>query len=149
MKINKNKYSDAILLAIGELIIALLISLLYLGLGYFKWEVAFGALLGGLVTTINFVVLSIAVNKALDQYIDQRGTEEMSDEEAEKFSKQYSIKVQNAVTKSYILRTGLMFGALILAFVSGWFDPLATVIPLLIYKPLIYAINFIKQKRGE
>ena len=149
MKIKNSKYYDAILLALCELIVAILICLIYLGLGFFKWQVATGTILGGLVTTINFVVLSIAVNKALDQFIDQRGNQEMSEEEAEKFSKQHSIKVQNAVTKSYVLRTGLMFGALVLAFVSGWFDPLATVIPLLMYKPLIYVINFIKQKRGE
>jgi hypothetical protein len=42
-----------------------------------------------------------------------------------------------------------MFGSLIVAFISGWFDPLATVIPLLMYKPLIYAAEFIKKKRGE
>lgn len=149
MEIKKNKYSDAILLAIGELIIAILIALVYLGLGYFKWQVASGAVLGGLVTTINFVILSAAVNKALDQFIDIRGNKEMSEEEAEQFSKQHAIKVQNAVTKSYVLRTGFMFGSLVLAFISGWFDPLATVIPLLMYKPLIYVINFIKQKRGE
>ena len=149
MKIKNNKYFDAILLALCEIIVALIISLVYLAIGYFKWQVVTGSLLGGLVTVVNFIILSIAVNKALDQFIDLRGEGQMSEEEAEQFSKQHSIKVQNAVTKSYILRTGLMFGSLVLAFISGWFDPLATVIPLLMYKPLIYVVNFIKQKRGE
>ena len=73
----------------------------------------------------------------------------MSEEEAEKFAKANSLKVQNAVTKSYILRTGLMMGSLVLALVTGWFDPIATLIPLAMYKPLLYVTQFIKQRRGE
>ena len=149
MELKKNKYSDALLLAIGELIIAVLIILIYILVGHFKWQVISGTILGGLVTIINFLILSHAVNKALDQFIDLRGNKEMSEEEAEQFSKQHAIKVQNAVTKSYVLRTGLMFGSLVLAFISGWFDPISTLVPLMMYKPLIYVINFVKQKRGE
>lgn len=146
---NKNKYSDALLLAAGEAMVAILVTLGFLATGFYKWQVISGALLGGSVTVINFVILSFSINKALDNFMVTRGQDDMSDEEIEKLSKSQSIKVQNAITKSYILRTALMFGALALAFVSGWFDPLATVIPLLMYKPLIYVTEFIKKKRGE
>lgn len=146
---NKNKYSDALLLAAGEAMVAILVTLGFLATGFYKWQVISGALLGGSVTVINFIILSFSINKALDNFMVTRGQDDMSDEEIEKLSKSQSIKVQNAITKSYILRTALMFGALALAFVSGWFDPLATVIPLLMYKPLIYLTEFIKKKRGE
>lgn len=145
----KNKNSDVLVLAIGELIVALLVVIGFLASGFYRWQVITGAILGGVVTVANFLILSFAINRALDNFMQTRGNEQMTDEEIEKLSKAQSIKVQNAITKSYVLRTGLMFGSLVLAFVSGWFDPLATVIPLLMYKPLIYASDFIKKKRGE
>ena len=73
----------------------------------------------------------------------------MTDEEVEAFTKANSLKVQNAMTKSYILRTVIMIGTLVIAFITKLFDPLATLIPLLLYKPLIYVIEVIKKKRGE
>ena len=72
-----------------------------------------------------------------------------SEEEAEKFAKANSLKVQNAVGKSYILRTALMMGSLVLAFITKLFNPIATLIPLAMYKPLLYVTQFIKAKRGE
>ena len=145
----KNNNKDVLLLALGELIVAVLVTIGFLATGFFKWQVISGAILGGAVTVINFLILSLAVNRALDKFMETRGEKELTEEEVEKLSKAQSIKVQNAITKSYVLRTGLMFGSLVLAFISGWFDPLATVIPLLMYKPLIYAVEFIKKKRGE
>ena len=70
-------------------------------------------------------------------------------EEAEAFAKANSIKVQNAVTKSYVFRTGLMMGSLVIAFITKWFNPIATLVPLAMYKPLLYVTQFVKQKRGE
>ena len=93
--------------------------------------------------------MSSSANKAIDEYIKLRGEQEMTDEEAAKFAKENSIKVQNAVTKSYVLRTGLMVGSLVLAFITKCFNPIATLIPLVMYKPLLYAVQFIKMKRGE
>lgn len=148
-KIMKNSNKDVLILALGEIIVAVLVVIGFLATGFFKWQVISGAVLGGAVTVINFLILSLAVNRALDKFMETRGEKELTEEEVEKLSKAQSIKVQNAITKSYVLRTGLMFGSLIVAFISGWFDPLATVIPLLMYKPLIYAVEFIKKKRGE
>lgn len=145
----KNNNKDVLLLAICEIVVSVLVTIGFLAIGYFKWQVVSGAILGGAVTTINYLILSIAINKALDKFMLTRGDKEMTEEEIEKLSKVQSVKVQNAITKSYVLRTGLMFGSLVLAFISGWFDPIATVIPLLMYKPLIYAVEYIKKKRGE
>ena len=143
------KYSDAVLMAIGEAAVAVVITLVYTAIGLFKLPVLFGAVLGGIVTVINFLILSHAVNKALNKFISLRGEGEMTEEESAQFAKKHSVAVQAAVAKSYLFRTGLMVGSLVLAFITGWFDPVATVIPLLLYKPLLYAIEFIKRKRGE
>lgn len=146
---NKNYLKGTLYLAIGELIVSLLIVLGYVLLNKFTWNVITGVALGSAVTVINFLILSIQVNRALDEYIALRGDRKMTDVEVAEFSKKNSIKVQNAVTKSYVFRTGLMMGALVLAFVTGWFDVISTLIPLVLYKPLIYAVEFINKKRGE
>ena len=150
MKNQKNNpYTDAIYLAIGELIVSIVTILVYIALNYFDWTVITGTILGSIVTVTNFLILSSSANKAIDEYIKLRGEQEMTDEEAAKFAKENSIKVQNAVTKSYVLRTGLMVGSLVLAFITKCFNPIATLIPLVMYKPLLYAVQFIKMKRGE
>ena len=146
---NKQNYKSVLYLAVGELIVSLLIVLVYIALGQFNLTVITGALLGSAVTVFNFILLSVQVNKAIDEYITLRGDRDMTEEEAAEFSKRHGIKVQNAVTKSYVLRTGLMIGSLVVAFITKWFSPIATLIPLLLYKPLLYVVELINTKRGE
>ena len=146
---NKNSYIDTVYLAIGEAIISLIVLLIYIAIGKFEWTVVTGVVLGSAVTVCNFIILSIALNKEINKFMDLRGDKELNEEEAAEFAKANSIKIQNAVTKSYVLRTALMMGSLVLAFITKWFNPIATLIPLAMYKPLLYATQFVKQKRGE
>lgn len=146
---NKNSYIDTLYLTIGEAIISLLVILIFTALGKFQWTVATGVFLGSIVTVCNFIILSVSLNKALDKFIDKRGDKEMDEEEAKAFAKANALKVQNAVTKSYVFRTALMIGSLVMAFITKWFNPIATLIPLAMYKPLLYVTQFVKQKRGE
>jgi sensor histidine kinase YesM len=151
---NKNKlstYIDTVWLALGEVIVAALVAVGFLIFKRFDYTVVTGALLGGAVTVINFLILSVAIMRAVNGYIADRGDREMDEEEAEKYAKEHGMAVQNAMTKSYILRMLLMVGALVLAGLSGWFNIVATVIPLLMYRPILYVTEFIKSKvrRGE
>ena len=153
---NKNKlslYIDTVWLAIGEAIAAALISVVFLLIGKFNYSVVTGAVLGGAVTVINFFILSVGINRAINKFVEERGKDEMDEEEADKYAKEHGMTVQNAMMKSYMLRMFLMIGALVLAGVSGWFDIIATVIPLLMYRPILYVTEFIKTKmsvkRGE
>lgn len=152
----KNKlsvYIDTVWLALGEIAVAVLVSLAFLLFGKLDVTVPLGALLGGAVTVVNFLILSVAINRAINGYITERGDAEMDEEQAEQYAKQHGTAVQNAMTKSYLLRMLLMIGALVLAMISGWFSPLATVIPLLMYRPILYLTEFIKikvkAKRGD
>lgn len=145
----KNKYKDIMYLGICEIVVAIIIIAVYFAIGCLKPTVISGSLLGALISTINFLILTISVDRTIKKYLDLRGDKEMSDEEAEAFAKANSLKVQNAMTKSYILRSFLMISTLVIAFVTNLFDPVATLIPLLLYKPLIYVIEAIKKKRGE
>lgn len=146
---NKNSYIDTIYLAIGEIIISLIVVAVYLIIGLFKWQVVTGVALGSVVTVLNYIILSFAVNRAINKFMALRGDKEMNEEEAEAFAKANTVKVQNAITKSYLLRTTLMMGALVLSLITGYFDTIPTIIPLIMYKPLLYAVEFVKKKRGE
>lgn len=158
---NKNilsKYIDTVWLALGEVAVGILVTVGFiiakaLGQDVAVYKAITGALLGGAVTVINFLILSVAVNRAVNGYVAEIGDRKMDEEEAEKYAKEHGMAVQNAMTKSYLLRMGLMIGSLVLAMLSGWFSPLATVIPLLMYRPVLYAVEFIKTKvnakRGE
>ena len=153
-----SKYIDTVWLALGEVAVGILVTVGFiiakaLGQDVAVYKAITGALLGGAVTVINFLILSVAVNRAVNGYVAEIGDREMDEEEAEKYAKEHGMAVQNAMTKSYLLRMGLMIGSLVLAMLSGWFSPLATVIPLLMYRPVLYAVEFIKTnvnaKRGE
>ena len=151
---NKNKlavYIDTVWLALGELIVAMLISAGFLIFKKFNYTVITGATLGGAVTVINFLILSIGINRAINKFGDERGDKEMDEEEAEKYANEHGTAVQNAMLKSYMLRMLLMIGSLVLAGISGWFNIIATVIPLLMYRPILYTVELIKSKtkRGE
>jgi len=148
---NKNKlsvYIDTVWLALGEVIVALLVSVGFIIFKSFNYTVITGAALGGAVTVINFLILSVGVNRAVSKYIEGRGEGEMDEEEAEKYAKEHGMAVQNAMMKSYMFRMLLMIGALVLAGISGWFNIIATVIPLLMYRPVLYVTEFIKTKLG-
>ena len=158
---NNNKlsvYIDTLWLAIGEVIVALLVLggfviARLLGQDVVLYKAITGALLGGAVTVVNFLILSIFINRAINGYITERGDQEMDEEEAQRYAKEHGMAVQNAMTKSYILRMVLMIGALVIAMVTKQFSPLATVIPLLMYRPILYVTEFIKikikAKRGD
>lgn len=148
----KNKlltYIDTLWLFIGGLIVSLPVIGVYLIIGKFDYTVVTGALLGTFVTTLNFFILSVGVNRAVNRYIEARGTEEMDDEQAEEFAKKHGMDVQNAMMKSYVFRMLLMIGSLLLALFTGWFSVIATVVPLIMYRPVMYAIEFIKTKLGK
>ena len=143
------------MLALGEAIIALLtvggfllVQAIFPEKDIFNYTVITGALLGAAVVLINFFILSIAVTAAVMRYIKERGDREMTEEEAIAFAEEHQGRVKLAVARSYVIRTLVTIGTLVLAFLLDWFNPIATVIPLLSYKPVLLATNYIKAKRG-
>ncbi len=148
----ENKSSSALqilALAAGEIIVSALVCVIYLILGKFDYTVVTGSILGSIVTVANFAVLTFSVNRAVDRYLELRGSREMSEEEAEAFAKEHTVAVQNAATRSFILRTASMLATLVAAFLlTDLFAPLATAIPLLMFRPILYVLELIKSK-GE
>ena len=146
-----NKYGGVLLLAIGE---AVAMGLVVLGAFIaslftdfvFDFTAPLGAALGAAVIICNFIFLTISVNRAVDSYLEVRGSREMTDEEAEQFTEQNSAVIQNRIKLSYIIRTVTMLAALVLAFVLKWFNPICTAIPLLMFRPIIYVSEIIQGK---
>ncbi len=115
----------------------------------FDFKVVLGTIIGSVATVLNYFIMSISLNSAIDKFLYLRGDREMDEEEAERFTAEHSMKMQATVRFYYIIRMAVMIGALILALVSGWFNPLATVIPLLLFKPILYIIELLGRKGGD
>ena len=148
---NQKFIKDLLPLAIAELTVAALVVLgaFLLGLAKiiaFDYRIITGALLGAAVMIVNYMFLALSVDKAIKDFIALRGDKEMDDDEAEKFAAENSMPIQNAIKTSYIIRTVSMIATLVVAFLLDWFNPLATAIPLLAFRPLLTVIEMIKGK---
>ena len=139
--------AEILFLILGEVIVSLIVSGVYLLLDKFSVSVIAGGLLGSAVAILNFVILSVSVNRAIDKAMEERGTGEMTDEEAAAFAQKNAAAVQRAAQGSYIIRQILMLGVLVGAFLLGdWFDVIATLIPLLAFRPLLSVCGLMKKK---
>lgn len=135
------------ILALGELIASLLITLVFLVIRKFTWSVVFGSLLGSAVVVLNFLWLSISVNRAIDKALMERPAGELDDEQIEAFTAKHTAAVQNASKLSYIIRTATTLLTLVLAFLlDDVFNVIATLIPLLLLTPILTVSEFIKRR---
>lgn len=152
MNQNNSKYRDTLVLALGEVAVAALTVGGFVaadaafGTG-FSLSVVWGALLGAAVIVANFFALSVSVSRAVDRYLAERGSAEMDEEQAEKFTNDHSAAIQNSIKLSYIIRTVSMLAVLVVAFLmQDVFNPLAAAIPLLAFRPLIMLSEVLRRK---
>ena len=153
MNRKQNVQTDILTLATCEAAVVILVILggLALDMGGiygFDFKIILGAIFGAIVTLANYVVLTISLDRAVKSYLELRGDREMDEEEAEAFAKANSAPIQNAIKRSSTLRTLTLIAALLLAFITKMFNPIATVIPILAYRPLLTTIELIKAKRA-
>ncbi len=144
-------FVETLRILIGETIVALLVVGVFLlldlcSLVTFSYTVITGAALGALVIVLNFFFLARSTDKAALEAIEARGTDEMSDEEIEKFTKEHSAKMNNAIKLSFIVRTVSMLAALVLALITPYFHPIATLVPLLMLRPVITVSGLLRRK---
>ena len=133
-------------IAVGGLTCLVALLLDVLGVVSFSYRIPLGSLLGILVILLNYVFLILSVDKAIADYLKLVDGKEMDEEEAERFAQEHAMPVQNAIKISFIARTVSMLAALIVAFILDWFNPIATAIPLLAFRPLLTLIEIIKGK---
>lgn len=153
---DKSMKKELLYLALGEGLVSaltvvgfLIVQLIFKDKEIFNYTVITGAVLGTVVVVVNFLILTLSANRAINAYLAERGDKELTEEEAEEFAKVHEARVKLAVARSYIIRTLLTLGTLVGAFLLSWFNPIATAIPLLSYKLVLYLIQFIKRKVGN
>ncbi len=154
MNNKKETFLNTVLLILGEIIVSLIVIGAYLlGDLLFKsdfWDFSYriitGAALGSVVTVLNYVFLTVSVNRAVNRFLTLRGSREMTDEEASEFAAKHAMGIQNAIKTSFLVRTASIVATLVIAFILDWFAPLATIIPLLAFRPLITFIELVKRK---
>ena len=146
---NKNSATATLTaLVFGELIVSASTVGVSVLIEKYSYKVVTGVIFGFLVAVFNFIFLTISVNRAVNKFVELRGNAEMSEEEAEKFAAEHIGGIQTAQKLSYLVRTATMIGALVLAFITGYFNVLATVIPLLAFQPILLVSQLILQKKG-
>ena len=175
MKKNKFPGLETLLLLSIELLAGVIINVGAIILRLFDYTVILGTLLGTAVAVLNFVFLSIAVNRALDQVLegfkvdeqkldeaphkviaegDTNSSEDGTDGEDEyeiddaaaRFAKENQMKVQNAVKLSYIVRTATIVATLILALLTKQFNLTTTLIPLLTFRAMLGVASAVAEK---
>ena len=109
----------------------------------FDYRVFTGAALGAAVIILNFLFLSLSVNRAVDEFLALRTSREMTEEEAEAFAAEHSMKIQNTIKTSFIIRTVTMLAALVVAFLIDVFNPIGAAIPLLAFRPVLTVASVI------
>ena len=134
---------------LGEIIVSALTVGVYLFIGQYSYKVLTGVILGSAVIILNFLFLYVSMNRAVDNYMALRGDKEMTEEEAEKFAKENAMIIQNATKLSYLVRTFSMVAALIVAMISKHFDVIATIVPLLAFRPILLGSQLFNKKKGE
>ena len=146
-QVDKNAVlTETACIALGEGLVALLTVAVFALIGRFSYRCVTGALLGALVTVANFFWLASATNRALDRALAERGEAELTEEEAAAFAEKHQAQVQGAMISSQLLRTLMMLGALVLAFVLPWFDGVAAIVPLVAFRPVLMAESYFRKK---
>lgn len=144
--------TDVLLLLVGEIILSGLVILGYFlvdiifSTSYLTYRVFTGALLGSAVTVLNYLFLVVSVNRAVNKFLNLRGTGEMDDEAAANFAEENTMMFRNAINLSFIIRTVTMLVTLVVAFLLDWFSAIATIIPLLAYRPLLMLVGLVKRQ---
>ena len=151
-KTEKNPVLEqTVAVAIGEAAVCLLILLGYglyaLVTDYvFTYKVLTGALLGATVIVANFYFLALSVDRATLRAMATRPDRDMSEEEIEKWTAQQRIELENAIKISFIVRMASMLAALVLALLLPIFEVVATLIPLIMLRPILMVSELIRKK---
>ena len=112
------------------------------------YSVILGAVLGSVITIMNFILLSVLTTRAVNNALADRGEAEMTDDEAAVFAKEHQAKLQLAMTVSYAIRIATMVAALIIAFIfKEVFNPIATIVPIFMLRPILTVTQLILRKK--
>ena len=119
-------------IALGVALCTGLMLVIYYGIGKFSMQVLWGAVAGFVLGVLNFLIMAVMACRAADKAQEQ-------DVNAGKVLMQ----------GSYFARLVLLFAVLIVGVKTGWFDPLAMVIPLVFVRPVITVMELMIKKKSK
>ena len=126
----KETFRSVLPVMLAEVALSAVMVLVYVLVGKFSRKVLFGALLGTVAELINFSVMLLSLLKA---------------EKAESVA-----RGQLSARGNYLLRMVVLLVVLALALKTGYFDPLATLLPLCFMRLALFAAPLlIKKTKGE
>ena len=131
MQSNNTSFRETVPVAIGQVLCTAAMILVFALVGKYSLSVLLGGLLGAAVATANFFIMSFVANLAAD-----------------KAASQDVAGGQKLIHLSYLGRMIGMFLVLILCAKSGYFHPLALVLPLAFTRPTLTIAELFK-KKGE
>ena len=148
---SKNSLLSQILpLALGTLVVAGGIIGVYAVINRFSLAVVWGAILGAAAAFANQLFLIISVNRAFDQAVKDRGSEDMTEEQIAAFTAEKKRRMTNTVRLSMILRLPFLALIMLLAFLlPSVFDLLATGIAIIAMQLVITALGVISGRTGS
>lgn len=122
----KALFRDLLPMLLGVPVLTLVMFAVYALIGKWRWQVLTGGLLGCAVVLGYFLMLTFSLLRA---------------EQAETVTKG-RFTAQGGV----ILRMLVLLGVLVFALKSGWFEPLATLLPLIFLRPAIFLSELFRKK---
>ena len=131
MKSKNTAFRETLPVAIGQAACTAAMIAVFGLLGKFNFSVLLGGIAGAAVSTANFFIMSFVANLAAD-----------------KAEAQDVAGGQKLIQLSYMGRMIGLFVVLILCAKSGYFHPLALVIPLAFTRPIL-TVSEILKKKGE
>lgn len=131
MKSNNTSFRETVPVVIGQAACTAVMLAVFGLAGKFQLSVLLGGIAGALAATANFFIMSYVANLAAD-----------------KAEAQDVAGGQKLIQFSYMGRMIGLFLVLILCAKSGYFHPLALVIPLAFTRPILTAAELFK-KKGE
>ena len=131
MNSKNTSFRETVPVAIGQVLCTAAMILVFALVGKYSLSVLLGGLLGAAVATANFFIMSFVANLAAD-----------------KAASQDVAGGQKLIHLSYLGRMIGMFLVLILCAKSGYFHPLALVLPLAFTRPILTIAELFK-KKGE
>lgn len=128
MDSRKFVYQESAIIALGEVICCSAMVGIFALLGAFDWKVVTGALVGGIMSTLNFFFMAVSANLAAD-----------------KAEKQDVSGGKALMRSSYNLRLVVLFLVLFAFAKSGLCNVIALVVPLVFVRPIITIAEFFRK----
>ena len=148
MKEKNPVFRETVRLGIGALIVSALVVAVYAIIQKtVRWQVPVSALIGSAVMVGNFFFLARSTDKLFLLAMQARGEKEMTDEEIEKFTAEYQMKMAAKMQVSFIIRIISMVATVALTFI--FLEGIAATVPLLMQRPLLYVNEFFRKKEDK